>query len=187
MPGGQLLDFGPYRLDTQRAQFWHETQPVRLTPKAFQVLCYVVERPGQLVTKEELFRVLWADTVVSDAALTTCIQEIRKALQDNSRSPQYLETVHRRGFRFIAPVTTPAAPGSSFEFQVPSQEEKSQTAESENGLTFSVQSLESENQEISLSSAQPLDARPRTLDDVVPAKRSWSVRSLVLMGLVFFV
>src|SRR5215831_5858659 len=91
MPDGQILSFGPYRLDTQKEQFWHKTQPVRLTPKAFQVLCYVVERPGQLVTKEELFRVLWAETVVSDAALTTCIQEIRKALQDNSRSPQYLE------------------------------------------------------------------------------------------------
>src|SRR5262245_36977448 len=109
MPGGQILSFGPYRLDTEKVQLWCETQPVRLTPKAFQVLCYVVERPGQLVTKEELFRVVWANTVVSDAALTMCIQEIRKALQDNSRSPQYLETVHRLGFRFIAAVAAPAA------------------------------------------------------------------------------
>src|SRR5262245_37475615 len=119
MPGGQLLSFGPYRLDTQKEQFWHETQPVRLTPKAFQVLCYVVERPGQLVTKEELFRVLWADTVVSDAALTTCIQELRKALQDNAKTPQYLETVHRRGFRFIGKV-------------ISSQQEESQKANDKN-------------------------------------------------------
>src|SRR5262249_48810586 len=104
MPGSPILSFGPYRLDIQKEQFWRETQPVRLTPKAFKVLCYVVERPGQLVTKEELFRVLWTNTVVSDAALTTCVQEIRKALQDNSKSPQYLETVHRRGFRFIGNV-----------------------------------------------------------------------------------
>src|SRR5262245_39385987 len=127
MPGGQILSFGPYRLDIQSEQLLHEAQPVRLTPKAFQVLCYVVERPGQLVTKEELFQVMWAGTVVSDAALTTCMQEIRKALQDNARSPQYIETVPRRGFRFIAPVTVPAAPVSSFEFQLPSQEEESQT------------------------------------------------------------
>src|SRR5215813_13559308 len=123
MPGGQILSFGPYRLDTEKVQLWREAQPLRLTPKAFQVLCYVVERPGQLVSKEELFRVVWADTVVSDAALTTCIQEIRKALQDNPKSPRYVETVHRLGFRFIAPVATAAAPGPSSELQVPSQEE----------------------------------------------------------------
>src|SRR5262245_14613112 len=104
MPDSHILSFGPYQLDMEKVRLWCDTQPVRLTPKAFQVLCYVVERPGQLVTKEELFRVLWADTVVSDAALTTCIQEIRKALQDNAKSPQYLETVHRRGFRFIGQV-----------------------------------------------------------------------------------
>src|SRR5215510_2191179 len=121
MPGSPILSFGPYRLDTQKEQFWCETQLVRLTPKAFQVLCYVVERPGQLVTKEELFRVLWADTVVSDAALTTCIQEIRKALQDNARSPQYLETVHRRGFRFIATITTTSSVQSS-RFKVQGEE-----------------------------------------------------------------
>jgi len=106
MPDGQVLRFGPYRLDTRKEQVWHETQPVRLTPKAFQVLWYVLERPGRLVTKEELLQVLWADTVVSDGALTTCIQEIRKALQDNAKSPQYLETVHRRGFRFIGEVVS---------------------------------------------------------------------------------
>src|SRR5215470_8166240 len=110
MPGGQILSFGPYRLDTEKEQLWRESQPVRLTPKAFQVLCYVVARPGQLVTKEELFRVVWAGTVVSDAALTTCIQEIRRALQDNARHPHYLETVPRRGFRFIASVAASAAP-----------------------------------------------------------------------------
>ena len=86
---------------------------MRLTPKAFQVLRYVVERPGQLVTKEELFRGVWADTVVSDAALTMCIQEIRKALQDDAKSPQYLETVHRRGFRFIGEVVSRSSVGSS--------------------------------------------------------------------------
>jgi len=114
MAGSHILSFGSYRLDTQQEQLRCDTQPVRLTPKAFQVLSYVVERPGQLVTKEELFRVLWADTVVGDAALTTCIQEIRKALQDDAKSPQYLETVHRRGFRFIAVVEeyAPALPGA---------------------------------------------------------------------------
>jgi TolB-like protein/DNA-binding winged helix-turn-helix (wHTH) protein/Tfp pilus assembly protein PilF len=177
MPGGQILSFGPYRLDTERVQLWCETQAVRLTPKAFQVLCYVVERPGQLVTKEELFQVVWADTVVSDAALTTCIQEIRKALQDNSRSPQYLETVHRRGFRFIAAITTTSSvQNSTFKVQeeegassqysvVSSQQEESQKANGENGLESSVQNLEAENDDSSSQVVQTLDARPQTLDN----------------------
>ena len=120
MPDSPILSFGPYRLDTEKVRLWCDTHPVRLTPKAFQVLCYVVERPGQLVTKEELFRVVWANTVVGDAALTMCIQEIRKALQDNAKSPQYLETVHRQGFRFIA--TVAVAPVPSSELRVSTQE-----------------------------------------------------------------
>ena len=71
MPDGQIFSFGPYQLDIRKEQLWCATQPVRLTPKAFQLLSYVVARPGQLVTKEELFQVVWAETVVSAAALTT--------------------------------------------------------------------------------------------------------------------
>ena len=106
MPEGHIRSFGPYQLDLAQEQLRCDTHPVRLTPKAFQVLSYVLERRGQLVTKEELFRVVWADTVVGDAALTMCIQEIRKALQDDAKSPQYLETVHRRGFRFLGEVVS---------------------------------------------------------------------------------
>jgi DNA-binding winged helix-turn-helix (wHTH) protein len=114
-----ILHFGPYQLDPSNARLWRETQPVRLTPKAFQVLCHVVERPGQLVTKEELFQAVWADTVISDATLTSAIQEIRKALQDTPKNPQYLETVPKRGFRFIGEV-------------VSSQQEESQKANGKN-------------------------------------------------------
>ncbi len=113
MPDRRILSFGSCQLDLTKEQLWCDSQPVRLTPKALQVLCLLLDRPGQLVTKEELFRIAWADTVVSDAALTTCIQEIRKALQDNAKTPQYLETVPRRGFRFIAAVVRSEAVVSS--------------------------------------------------------------------------
>jgi TolB-like protein/DNA-binding winged helix-turn-helix (wHTH) protein/Flp pilus assembly protein TadD len=184
MPGSHILSFGPYQLDTEKVRLWCDTQPVRLTPKAFQVLCYVVERPGQLVTKEELFRVIWADTVVGDAALTMSIQEIRKALQDNAKSPQYLETVHRQGFRFIAAVT--AAPVPISELRVPSQEEERQQEISESGLESRVQSLESENQKVSLPSDQTLDPRHQTLDDSA-SSRFWSRNSLMLTSLFLLV
>jgi TolB-like protein/DNA-binding winged helix-turn-helix (wHTH) protein/Tfp pilus assembly protein PilF len=100
------ITFGPYRLDPANARLWRETQPLRLTPKAFQVLCYLAERPGQLVSKDELFQAVWTDTIISEATLTSAIQEIRKALADNAREPQYVETVPKRGFRFIGEVVS---------------------------------------------------------------------------------
>jgi hypothetical protein len=62
-------------------------QLVRLTPKAFAVLRYLVERPGQLVTKDELLAAVWAGTVVSEAAVTKCVRELRQALHDDAQAP----------------------------------------------------------------------------------------------------
>jgi len=106
----QAVRFGPYRLDASEEQVWRGQELVKLTPKSFSVLRYLAERPKRLVTKEELFRALWPDTVVSDAALTRCIREIRKALTDDARSPHYIETANRRGFRFIRALGRCAAP-----------------------------------------------------------------------------
>src|SRR5882672_4065384 len=102
----QLLKFGPYRLDPQTGQLWRGKQEIRLTGKASAVLRYLVERAGQVVTKEELFAAVWPDTVVSDAALTSCIQELRRALKDDPKQPHYLKTIHRRGFEFIGKVVS---------------------------------------------------------------------------------
>jgi hypothetical protein len=90
------------------------------------VLDALVAQAGQLVTKETLLEAVWPDTVVSEAALVVCIREIRQALGDAARTPQYLETVHRRGYRFIGPLArqgggpTPAAlMGSAGPAEVP--------------------------------------------------------------------
>jgi predicted ATPase len=74
---------------------------LRLTPKALAVIAELASRPGEVVTKNELFESVWPDTTVSDAALVTCIQEIRRALRDNAARPRFIETVHRRGYRFL--------------------------------------------------------------------------------------
>jgi DNA-binding winged helix-turn-helix (wHTH) protein len=97
----QVLRFGPYRLDGPGERLWRGQEVVKLTPKSFSLLWYLAERSARLVTKEELFKALWPNTAVSDAALTRCIREIREALTDDSRSPMYIETAHRRGFRFV--------------------------------------------------------------------------------------
>ena len=85
--------------------------PIRLTPKSLALLCFLAERAGQVVTKDELFAAVWPGTAVGDDALVTCIQELRKALRDDARRPRYIETLHRRGYRFLGtPALAPIPP-----------------------------------------------------------------------------
>jgi DNA-binding winged helix-turn-helix (wHTH) protein/predicted ATPase len=109
----------PVRVEVENERVWCGEHRLKLTPKAFAVLRYLVEHAGRLVTKDQLLGAVWLDTVVSEWALASCIGEIRKALKDTPQTPQYIETVHRRGFRFIAPITT-APPVSSSRFQASS-------------------------------------------------------------------
>lgn len=107
------MTFGPFTLDPARGTLSRDGAPVPLTPKALQVLEYLARRPGRLVTKTDLLQAVWTGTFVTDGALKVCIREIRKALGDDAREPAYIETAHRRGYRFIASVaaraTGPAA------------------------------------------------------------------------------
>lgn len=114
MLANQLLRFGHYRLDPRRG-LWRGKQEVKLQRKTLALLRFLLERPGEVVTKDEVFRAVWPETVVSDGALTSCIRELRKALQDNARQPRYIETLHRRGYRFIArpSFSPPKTPSSS--------------------------------------------------------------------------
>jgi DNA-binding winged helix-turn-helix (wHTH) protein/predicted ATPase len=101
-----FLRFVRYVVDRENEQLRLDNQPVRLTNKAFAVLRYLVEHPWQLVTKEALFAAVWPETVVSETTLTNCIGELRRALGDDAKQPQFIETVHRRGYRFIAKVVS---------------------------------------------------------------------------------
>src|SRR5262249_59037421 len=109
----------PCRLDLENECVWRGTQAIPLTPKAFAVLRCLVERAGRLVTKEELFRTVWPEIVVSEAVLKVCVGEIRKALGDKAKTPRFIETLHRRGYRFISPLSPHFPPASSFRFLVP--------------------------------------------------------------------
>ncbi|HEY7494798.1 MAG TPA: AAA family ATPase [Candidatus Tectomicrobia bacterium] len=97
--------FGSFRLDLANACLWRAEQPVTLRPKTFEILVYLVTHAGQLVTKETLFDTIWPGTVVSDGVLKTSVNELRKALGETAKAPQWIATVHRRGYRFVAPVT----------------------------------------------------------------------------------
>jgi adenylate cyclase len=107
-----LVTFGTFRFEPASARLWENDAEIRLTRKAAQVLAMLVEHSGAPVSKQALFDQVWRGTVVSDDALVTCIQELRKALHDDNR--HYIETRHRHGYLFAAPVTSaPAAAASS--------------------------------------------------------------------------
>ena len=105
MPKTSGLQFGPFRVDLSAEQLWCDNEVVRLTPKAFAVLQYMVTHAGQLVRKEELVETIWGTAYVTEAVLTTCIREVRRALGERAQTPHFIETVRGRGYRFIAPVT----------------------------------------------------------------------------------
>ncbi|MCH7986658.1 MAG: winged helix-turn-helix domain-containing protein, partial [Acidobacteria bacterium] len=79
-------------------------QTKTMTPRAFDVLLYLLENPGRVVEKQEMFDHVWKEAFVTDSALTQVIKEIRQALGDDAHTPRYIETVHKRGYRFIYPV-----------------------------------------------------------------------------------
>jgi len=114
MPPASQWSFGPFRLDPHNACLWRGVELVPLPPTAFALLHYLVTHAGQLVTKNELFAAIWAETVVSEAVLKVRMSEVRKALGETARAPRCIATVHRRGYRFVEPVTRlDVAPGAA--------------------------------------------------------------------------
>ena len=101
---GHILQFKDFTVDTDEKVLLREGTPVALPPKVFETLLVLVENPGRIVLKEELMKRLWPDTFVEEANLTFNIQQLRKSLGDNARSPVYIQTIARRGYRFIAAV-----------------------------------------------------------------------------------
>jgi TolB-like protein/Tfp pilus assembly protein PilF len=92
---------------------WLDGREIRITPKSLAVLCVLARRSRDVVTKAELFQQIWPDTVVTDAALSSCIRELRGALGDDARRPRFIETVHRRGFRLLVPAEGSFEEGSA--------------------------------------------------------------------------
>ena len=105
MQQGRDLFFHPFRFDVANERLWRRSREVSLRPKTFAVLRYLLKHSDRLVTKEELLDAIWPGTAVSDVVPLVCIRELRKALEDNAEAPRYIETVPRRGYRFIAPLS----------------------------------------------------------------------------------
>jgi DNA-binding winged helix-turn-helix (wHTH) protein len=113
----RLVRFGNFEVDLRSGELRKAGVKMKLSGQPFQVLSILLERPGEVVTREELQSQLWPDTFVDvDHNLNTSINKIREVLGDSAESPRFVETVPRRGYRFIAPVegngiaTPPATP-----------------------------------------------------------------------------
>jgi DNA-binding winged helix-turn-helix (wHTH) protein len=102
--------FDGFRLDRRDERLWRGQEVLPLHPKSFAVLCCLLTQAGQLVTKDQILEAVWPEIAVSEAVLHVAIQELRRALGDRARTPRLMETVHGRGYRFIAPVSTLMAP-----------------------------------------------------------------------------
>ena len=100
----QSYEFGRFRLKTAERVLLREGEFVALTPKVFDILLTLVENCGQVVSKEDLMKRVWPDTFVEEGNLTQNISLLRKALGESPGGVQFIETVPRRGYRFVAPI-----------------------------------------------------------------------------------
>jgi DNA-binding winged helix-turn-helix (wHTH) protein len=113
--------FDQFRFDPTSQCLWRGTDMVALTPKSSAVLGCLLERAGELVSKDELLDTVWPDTAVSDASLKVCVREIRRVLGDQVTAPRFIATVHRRGYRFIARLGELRSPAAASEHALPAR------------------------------------------------------------------
>src|ERR1043165_2073482 len=99
------VSFGPFAFDRQSRLLWRDGAEVALPPRVLGVLEQLIDRAGQVVARQELLDGVWKDAFVTDTSLAEAVSFLRQALGDDPQSPRYIQTVHRRGYRFLAPLT----------------------------------------------------------------------------------
>ena len=114
-PGAHVFRFGIFELDTQSGELRRHGLKVRLPDQSFQILKTLIGRPGEVVTRDELRRVLWtAETFVDfEVGLNSAVRKLREALDDSAEDSQFVQTLPRRGYRFVAPVNSLVRPSTS--------------------------------------------------------------------------
>jgi len=117
---GPRARFGPFEADLRTGELWRDGTRIPLQDKPFQLLVALVERPGELVTREELRQRLWPEAVFTDFehGLNKAVSKLRQALDDLAEEPRYVETLPKRGYRFVAPVAEAASPPKTGAFRL---------------------------------------------------------------------
>ncbi|MGH7788279.1 MAG: AAA family ATPase [Candidatus Binatia bacterium] len=109
MSGPAVISFPPFRLDLHSGRLWRGPDEVVVKPKAIALLAGLAKNPRRLLSKDELVNAVWGNTHISDDTLRSTLRELRRALGEDSKQPRYIETVHGRGYRFVAVVEVPLA------------------------------------------------------------------------------
>jgi serine/threonine-protein kinase len=103
------ISFGPFAFDRQSRLLWRDGAEVALPPRVLGVLEVLIDRPGQVVARQDLLDGVWKDAFVTDTSLAEAVSFLRQALGDDPQAPRYIQTVHRRGYRFLPPIVEAAA------------------------------------------------------------------------------
>jgi len=196
--------FDAFELDEANALLLHDGKAVTLAPKPFGVLCALARRPGSLLTKHALLNEVWGHQFVTDSVLKTAVSEVRSALDDNPRHPRFIQTVSRRGYRFIAPPTAISTVASVQRIQFsgqPSLKSRSETpplrrdttdlaSSRKDDVVCSVHNVDALRHELAYTYPQPayataeevryvhelkLQLRARLLRDAAPQAGPWCV------------
>lgn len=114
-----IHEFGPFRYDTEQRLLFRDAELVPLVPKVLETLQVLLERRGSIVEKSELMRLVWPDTTVEEVGLARNISLLRKALEDESQDHPYIETIPRRGYRFVAQAAVVVPPGWRWQWLIP--------------------------------------------------------------------
>src|SRR5919109_152394 len=110
-PRRPLLAFGPFTFDPNSQLLRRGSEELVLPPRVLAVLQLLLQRAGDVVSRQELIDSVWKEAFVTDTSLAEAISVLRQALGDDSQAPTYIQTVHRRGYRFVAPVETRSPDG----------------------------------------------------------------------------
>src|SRR5713101_1679831 len=133
--------FGPYALDLRSGELRRFGTKVKMGEQAFQILCLLLEQPGEMVTREELRAKLWADDtfVDFDHGLNSAVQRLRDCLSDSAGDPRWVETLPRRGYRFVGQVEWSDEGLSSELLPKPGSESRDEDSDGETGPSVGVE------------------------------------------------
>jgi DNA-binding winged helix-turn-helix (wHTH) protein len=108
----ERIKFGPFEADLKTRELWKGGMKLKLGGQPFEILTMLVERPGQLVTRDELKKRIWSEDTFVDFShgLNAAVNKLREALSDSVEEPKYIETLPRRGYRFVGKIEEPEAP-----------------------------------------------------------------------------
>src|SRR6267142_2399569 len=168
-----FYEFGRFRLDAGERVLLRDSEFVPLTPKVFDILLALVERGGHVVEKDDLMKRIWPDTFVEEGNLTQNVSVLRKALGESPTGPKFIETIARRGYRFVEPIREAGNGGSSASLATPTVAGE---PELQTGVEYLVEAMTP-----LAAAAKPLDAdldRSFQNGDTIPPatpvrRRSW--------------